>query len=105
MFGALRQEGETDYRLEDDQQSCWISVGNISVYVRRTDEGVAVDLYPLGQEMYDSIVGTWALFSEAEEYIEDEHGDRTDRRGTLESWSRLNRQGQDGQPRGPKGGD
>lgn len=71
MFGALRQEGESDYTLEEDATSCWIAVDNISVYVRRTDEGVAVDLYPNGQEMEDALVGTWALFSEAQEVIDD----------------------------------
>lgn len=81
MMGALRQEGENDYLLEEDYKSCWITVGNISVYVVRGDEGVAIDLYPLGQEMYDPIVGTWALFSEAEEQIEDELWSGDDRRG------------------------
>ena len=41
-------------------------MNNVSVYVRRTDEGVAVDLYPKGDEMEDAICGTWCLFSEAE---------------------------------------
>lgn len=96
MFGALRQEGNNDYVLEEE--SCWITVNNISVRVRRTDEGVAVDLYPLGQEFYDSIVGTWALFSEAEEYIEDELGSGDDGRGEGEDRSEPRPETQAGDP-------
>ncbi len=71
-LGVLSRDGEeNDYILEEGAPSCWISVDNISVYVRRTDEGVAVDLYPIGLEMEDALVGTWALFSEAEEQISD----------------------------------
>lgn len=73
MNGVLRQKDETDYILEDDATSCWITINNISVYIRRTDEGVAVDLYPLHQELYDSIVGTWATFDEAQGYIDDDN--------------------------------
>lgn len=75
QHGVLRPSGDddqgTDFILEEDATSCWITIDNISVYVRRTDEGVAVDLYPLGQEMEDALVGTWALFSEAQEVIDD----------------------------------
>ena len=65
---ALKQtEGDTDYELNEDFKSCWITVNNISVYVRRTDEGVAVDLYPVQGETQESIAGTWATFAEASE--------------------------------------
>lgn len=66
MSNALKREGESDYVLRKKHDSVWITINNISVYVRRTDEGVAVDLYPKGDEMEDSMCGTWALFSEAE---------------------------------------
>ena len=62
-----RTEGDTDYELNKDFKSCWITVDNISVYVRRTDEGVAVDLYPVQGETQESIGGTWATFAEASE--------------------------------------
>ena len=71
MSKALKREGESDYVLKEEHTSVWITVDNISVYVRRTDEGVAVDLYPLGEEMEGSLVGTWALFSEAEAVIDE----------------------------------
>lgn len=73
MNGNLKQDSFTDYTLKDCADSVWITINNISVYLRRTDEGVAVALYPVGREMDDEIVGTWALFSEAED--EDEHRD------------------------------
>ena len=48
---ALKQtEGDTDYELNEGHQSCWITVNNISVYIHRTDEGVAVNLYPVARE-------------------------------------------------------
>lgn len=66
--GVLRLEGdgESDYVLEENAESVWITVNDISVYVKRTDEGVAVDLYPLNDEASDPpLASTWALFSEA----------------------------------------
>jgi hypothetical protein len=65
---ALKQtEGDTDYELNEDFKSCWITVNNISVYVCKTDEGVVVDLFPRGREAEESIAGTWATFAEASE--------------------------------------
>jgi len=65
---ALKQtEGDTDYELNEEYQSCWITVNNISVYICKTDEGVVVDLFPLHRETDESIAGTWATFAEASE--------------------------------------
>jgi len=91
-MSVLRREGETDYFLEEDAHSVWITIGNISVYLRRADEGVAVDLYPLGHELHDSLAGTWALFSESEESLEDEREYRDDRRGAVEDREDAGRQ-------------
>ncbi len=55
-----------DYTLLEGARSVWITVGNIAVYVYRTDEGVVVDLYPASREMATSVGSTWALFSEVE---------------------------------------
>lgn len=63
---ALKRKSGSDYILRKAHKSVWITVGNISVHVVRTDEGVSVDLYPVGEEMEDPICGTWALFAEAE---------------------------------------
>lgn len=47
-------------------ESCWITVENLSVYIRAGDEGVSISLYPLGKEDGESITETWALYNEAE---------------------------------------
>jgi hypothetical protein len=67
---ALILDGESDYILRDDVPSCWITIGNLSVHPIRTDEGVVVDIYPLGREDLEPIATTFAYFSEAEEAIE-----------------------------------
>tara|TARA_R110000765_G_C18739460_1_gene586509 strand:+ start:214 stop:429 length:216 start_codon:yes stop_codon:yes gene_type:complete len=66
---VLDKEGDTatDYELNEEYHSCWITVNNISVYIHRTDEGVAVNLYPVDRETEDSIAGTWASFAEVAE--------------------------------------
>jgi len=65
---ALRQtEVSTDYELNEDYKSCWITVNNISVYVLRTSDGVSVDLLPHGKEDKPPIASTYATFSEAKE--------------------------------------
>ena len=59
--------GCTDYTLHPDATSCWITVNNISVYLKRTDEGVVVDLYPKGREFGGELIAsTWALDNEGE---------------------------------------
>jgi hypothetical protein len=53
--GSLVFEGvdddSNDYRLEG--RSAWISVDDLSVYVHRTSEGVAVDIYARNNEAED----------------------------------------------------
>ena len=56
-----------DYTLQEDATSCWITVGNLSVYIVRTDEGVSVDIFAKGAEGGESIAGTWALDTEADD--------------------------------------
>lgn len=60
-------DGSVDYVMAADaaDQRLWVEVNNISVYIRRNDEGVSVDLYPLGAEDGESMAGTWALFQDA----------------------------------------
>jgi hypothetical protein len=60
----------SDYTLHPDAQSCWVTVDNVAVYIKRTDEGVVVDLYPNGYEaQIDSIAGTYVFFQEVEELV------------------------------------
>ena len=54
-----------EYTLNDG--ACWITVNNLSVLIKRTGEGVVIDVYPLNDEMSNAIASTWALFADAEE--------------------------------------
>lgn len=55
---------ECDYRLPPEQDSVWIEVDSLVCYVRRTDEGVVVDIFANGQEMENAIASTYAFFEE-----------------------------------------
>ena len=46
--------------------SVWVTVGNISVFIRKNESGVAVDLFPLGDETAPRLAGTWLTYEEAE---------------------------------------
>ena len=59
----------TDYLLKDSYPSCWITIGNISVYIRRVEEGVCTELYSLGCEDDDPISEAWVTFKEAQQEI------------------------------------
>jgi len=50
--GSLLQDapGENDYTLKFSDHSCWITVDNLSVYVVRTDKGVAIEVLPRWRE-------------------------------------------------------
>lgn len=58
------EEETNDYTLVDD--TCWITVKTVSVYIRKCDDGVSVDLYELGQEDEPSEAGTWLEFRDQE---------------------------------------
>ena len=53
---------DTDCVLHGD--SCWITVGDASVYLSKSDDGVSVDVYPLGKEMDGSIIDAWVTWDE-----------------------------------------
>lgn len=61
---------ENDYVLEG--KAAWITVGNISVYIHKTDEGVVADMYAKHcEEMDDALLATtYAFFAEAKEVQE-----------------------------------
>ncbi len=54
------------YTLRPEAEGVWIRVNNLDVHLRRTDEGVVVDLYPGDQPDTESLASTYAHFSEAE---------------------------------------
>lgn len=66
LIPDVESEG-SDYVLVGN--SCWITVESISVYVRRTPDGVRVDLYPHFKEDDDhKLLDTaFATFEAAEE--------------------------------------
>lgn len=65
----------TDYKLHPQANSCWILVGNISVYVIRKESGVEVELYPRNHEDRHELDWAHASFDEAQEVIDDINGE------------------------------
>lgn len=55
-----------DYTLEG---SAWFTVGKFSIRIHTTDKGVAVVMYPCGNEMADSLASCYAFNSEVEEAV------------------------------------
>ena len=62
--GLLKMVEEGQYVLEEG--SCWITVGNLSVFLKREEEGVKIDVYPLNDEMSKAIASSFAFFEDAE---------------------------------------
>lgn len=60
---------DSDYILNKDFRSAWVTVDNLSVYISRTDEGVVVDLYPHGDENNDPLGSTYAFFSDVKPQV------------------------------------
>lgn len=65
-FSALEQTDETDYRLVEEASSCWVQIDRLSVYIRRNDEGVSVDIYPAGSGADEAIASACAFFSDVD---------------------------------------
>ena len=69
---ALKREGENDFVLAPGEDSVWITVDNISVYVRRENGGVKVRLFPFTLEAEgDAMDQAEASFDSARALIED----------------------------------
>jgi len=65
MYEALRKElydSENDYVLNEESRTVWITVDNISVYIKRMPDGVQVELFPRGDEDTNAITGCYAPF-------------------------------------------
>lgn len=58
-------DSNADYKLHPRHTSVWITIKSISVYVKRTNERVVVDLYPRGREMENAMASCDACFSGA----------------------------------------
>lgn len=64
LRGLLRKLGPNRFAL--DGANVWIGVGGLSVYVARTGEGVAVDIYRRETDD-DPVSSTYAFFAEGED--------------------------------------
>lgn len=64
LKARLNQKSDDEFELLDTE-SVWIGVGSLSVYLRPTDEGVVVDLYPRDVEDGESLASTYAFYQEA----------------------------------------
>ena len=53
---------EDDYVLEPGANGVWITVDDLSVWVRRMDGGVSVEVYPLHDEMALPLAGCFAPY-------------------------------------------
>lgn len=67
MPKALNHVAEQEYELDKSVESVWVTVNNLSVYIKRTDEGVVVDIFPLNREDGESLASTYAFDSEGKE--------------------------------------
>lgn len=67
---ALIEDEQTDYTLRESATSCWITVGKISVYIRRDQrdlrEGVIVELHERGNEAVDPLSWVATYISDKE---------------------------------------
>ncbi len=61
--GIVLEPG-VDYVLNEG--SIWITVGTLAVHIKKEDEGVVADIYPLNQVVDEVIVRSWVPFSEGE---------------------------------------
>jgi hypothetical protein len=66
---TLQAISSNEYELKPKETVAWIGIDDISAAIRRTDEGVIVDLYAKGMED-ESICGTGLTFGEAAEFRE-----------------------------------
>jgi hypothetical protein len=58
---------ESDAEIASTAGSTWIGVKDFSVYIKKTDEGVVVDIYARGYEDCDCLTSAYAFDNEAKE--------------------------------------
>jgi hypothetical protein len=68
----IRLHEETDAEMASDADSTWVGVDDFSVYIKRTDEGVVVDIYARGLEDCNSLSSCYALHEDVEELKEEQ---------------------------------
>lgn len=63
---VLRTDSPEEFTLFGDK--VWITVEKLSIHIHKTDEGVVVDIWPLGCEDADGpVASTYAFFEEGED--------------------------------------
>lgn len=63
---ALIQDSQHEYTLAPEWLSCWITVNGLSVYVKREEGLVVVEIYPLDRENEVAITSIGAIVPESE---------------------------------------
>jgi hypothetical protein len=66
---------ESDAEMASDADSTWIGVKDFSVYIKKTDEGVVVDIFARGYEDCDSLASAYAFDTEAKEMQEENNNE------------------------------
>jgi hypothetical protein len=72
MKGHLIGFETDDYTLDIRSNSAWVTVGNISAKITRTDDRVFVHLYAVDNEMGPMLDFAEATFEEAQKIINEE---------------------------------
>ena len=53
----------SDYKLK--KEYVWIDVGNLTVRIKKEDEGVVADIFPIYGAMEEPIASTYAFYNDA----------------------------------------
>jgi hypothetical protein len=72
MKKRVRLDEETDAELSSAVDSTWVGVKDFSVYIKKTDGGIAVGIYARGYEDCNALAECYALDSDVEEMQEEE---------------------------------
>lgn len=73
---VLRADSSTEFTFVAPRQSnVWLTVENLSVQVKRDDEGVVVDVFARGKEDEGTLASTWAMYQDAMEDPDEEQGE------------------------------
>ncbi len=67
---ALKKHDDSanDYDLNEMHTCVWIHIGNLSVCIHETDEGVAANIWPRpAADAQGPLTSTYAFFTEAED--------------------------------------
>ena len=64
LYDLMGRPMHTDYRLKRDYVQ--LEVENLSVKISKGNEGITVDIWPIGDEMGEPIASTYAFYNEGE---------------------------------------